>query len=140
MAAFFAGASAAEATTTAAATEIAAWYTEEQADRGRRAYPPSCGGCHGASMAEIFSQYEDAASYYRFISGSMPADNPGGLATRDYLDIVAYLMQEIGFPSGTVELNDGRETLAQIKVLEALDVLGYNPFDEQYDPDPGRQP
>lgn len=125
---------AAVATVTETPPEIGAWYTDAQADRGERNYPNTCGGCHGTNMIEIFSLYEDASRYFRFVSGSMPGDNPGGLPTEDYLDIIAYLMREIGFPAGPNELQDDRAILAMIKPKLSREVLGYEPYDEQYDP------
>jgi mono/diheme cytochrome c family protein len=114
--------------------EIEAWYSDAQADRGQRAYPNTCGGCHGTNMIEIFSLYEDASRYFRFVSGSMPADNPGGLPIEDYLDIIAYLMREIGFPAGPDELPDNRALLTRIKPKASREILGYAAYDEQYDP------
>lgn len=116
------------------APEIGAWYTDTQADRGKRTYSNSCGGCHGTNMIEIFSLYEDAGRYFRFVSGSMPGDNPGGLPTEDYLDIMAFLMREIGYSAGTEELEDDRALLARIKPKASLEALGYAAYDEQYDP------
>ncbi|MBW6507714.1 MAG: cytochrome c [Rhodobacteraceae bacterium] len=114
--------------------EIEAWYSDAQADRGQRAYPTTCGGCHGTNMIEIFSLYEDAGRWFRFASGSMPADNPGGLPTEDYLDILAYLMREMGFPAGPDELPDSRSVLARIMPKASREILGYAAYDEQYDP------
>jgi len=126
------------------APEIGAWYTDAQADRGQRNYPTTCGGCHGTNMIELFSLYEDAGRYFRFVTGSMPADDPGSLPIGDYLDIMAYLMREIGFPAGPDELKGDRTLLAQIKPKASRDILDYAPYDEQYDPgyeSPiGRQP
>lgn len=100
--------------------EVGAWYTAEQADRGLRAFTLNCGGCHGAEAPDTFTEYATAAAYFSFISGAMPADNPGNLAIRDYVDIIAYMMREKGFPAGDVELTNDRTLLEQIVPAAAI--------------------
>lgn len=99
--------------------ELHAWFTAEQAEQGQRTYAVSCGGCHGVDMVDIFAGYSTAEEYYLFISGSMPADNPGSLSNQQYVDIIAYLMNEVGFPAGEETLEFDRETLRQIVPAEA---------------------
>ena len=65
-------------------------------------------------MAEIFSGYTDAAMYYGLISTGTPEDDPGHLATWQYLAIVAFLLRENGFPAGDIELTPDRELPGQI--------------------------
>ena len=65
-------------------------------------------------MAEIFSGYTDAAMYYGLISTGTPEDDPGYLATWQYLAIVAFLLRENGFPTGDIELTPDRELPGQI--------------------------
>lgn len=96
-----------------------AYYTEEQAEAGQRMFAISCGGCHGTDMVDVFAGYATAESYYLFISGSMPADNPGSLAPQQYADIMAYLMREVGFPSGDEKLTADRAILAEIVPADA---------------------
>ena len=96
------------------AGEVQARYTEEQAESGQRTFAIMCGGCHGADMVDIFAGYDTAETYYLFISGSMPADNPGSLSTQQYADIIAYLMREVGFPAGDEPLSPDRALLAEI--------------------------
>ena len=97
-----------------AAAGLGTWYTAEQADQGERDFAIACGGCHGADMVELFAGYDTVADYMRFITGAMPADDPGNLAMRQYLAITAYLMREVGFPAGDTELINDRELLGQI--------------------------
>jgi quinoprotein glucose dehydrogenase len=47
-----------------------------------------------ASVAEVFGRVR-----------SMPLGEPGSLTTQEYLDILAYLLQANGYPSGKDELS-----------------------------------
>lgn len=100
--------------------ELHAWFTEEQAEAGQRGFAVGCGGCHGADMVDVFAGYDTAETYYLFISGSMPADNPGSLAPQQYVDIIAYLMREVGFPAGEETLTPDRAVLAEIVPGDAV--------------------
>lgn len=94
-------------------------FTAEQADQGARDFPIACGGCHGAELVDAFLTYETAAQFFQFITGAMPADDPGNLGMAQYLAITAYLMREAGFPAGDTELVNDRELLGQIIPAEA---------------------
>ncbi len=74
----------------------------------------NCAGCHGFSMISIFGRYRNAYDHYGFASTSMPWEDAGALPLQDYIDIVAYMMRESGFPSGDVELRPIRDVLEQI--------------------------
>jgi len=103
---------------TAAAAQTA-WYTAEQAERGARTYFANCAGCHGANQtAERFAEYPDAASFFNFISGSMPYDGDQ-LSMAKYTEIVAFVLSELGFPAGDTELTSDRAVLAQISASDA---------------------
>ena len=91
-----------------------AWFTAEQADQGQRDFAIACGGCHGAEMVDLFLEYETVERYFQFITGAMPQDDPGNLAMRQYVAIIAYLMREVGFPAGDTELTNDRELLRAI--------------------------
>lgn len=99
--------------------ELHAWFTAEQAEQGQRTFAVSCGGCHGLDMIDIFAGYANAEAYYLFISGSMPADNPGSLSDQQYVDIIAYLMDGVGFPAGDERLEFDRAVLREIVPADA---------------------
>jgi hypothetical protein len=44
----------------------------------------------------------------------MPEDNPGGLSTNTYLDIMAYILDQNGFPAGEVELVSDIEAMKEV--------------------------
>ena len=47
---------------------------------------------------------------YGIISGLMPQDNPGGLWGEEYAAILAYILDENDFPTGTEALDAGALT------------------------------
>lgn len=111
--------------------DLHAWFTEEQAEQGQRTFAVSCGGCHGVDMVDVFAGYATAEAYYLFSSGSMPADNPGSLADQQYVDIIAYLMREVGFPAGEERLTPDREVLRQIVPADAAAAGGEDEDEEE---------
>jgi hypothetical protein len=90
------------------------FYTIEQADQGIRDFAIACGNCHGPDMVEIFQTYDTVADYFSFITGAMPNDDPGNLAPRQYLSVVAHLLRESGFPAGDEELTRDIELMRSL--------------------------
>jgi hypothetical protein len=104
-------------------------FSEDQASRGRASYNASCASCHrddltgyeGALKGQKFVDRwrEDALeSLYSNIKRSMPRNAPGTLETATYLDIVAYILQQNGFPAGVSDLSPGN--------LKSIQVTGKN--------------
>ena len=54
---------------------------------------------------------------YNYLVEFMPYDDPGGLEEKTYVDIIAYLMQENGYPAGSAELVPKVEVLKAIKIV-----------------------
>jgi cytochrome c5 len=96
-------------------------YSNTQAARGEALYRANCARCHGDELqgrvdpslkgdAFIDRWREDALnSLYTHARTRMPprlagAVPPGGLKDGDYLDLVAFILRENGFPSGSSEL------------------------------------
>jgi mono/diheme cytochrome c family protein len=94
-------------------------YSETQAERGRTAYMQACAECHmpdlggheyagplagfgfllkwqDASVAEVFGRVR-----------TMPMGRPNSLTSQEYVDIVAFMLQSNGYPSGAAELTIG---------------------------------
>jgi len=107
-------------------------YTVAQAARGSVAYGRSCGLCHSEDLGGGIEGGEsvpalrrdgfalgrrDLNNLYAFISEEMPRDNPGGLPEQTYVDIVAYLLQQNGFPAGAAELTPDVEALKKIAIV-----------------------
>jgi hypothetical protein len=107
-------------------------YSGPQADRGRSAFRASCAECHYSSEFRG-SQFQfswgrrSVADLYVEIVRNMPEDAPGSLEDKVYVDIVAYILQLNGFPTGDHELP------ADESVLEAYSMAapsGTNPDPE----------
>jgi S-disulfanyl-L-cysteine oxidoreductase SoxD len=105
-------------------------YSAAQAKRGLLEYTGSCEHCHGATLTgnagdEVPSLVADAFMFhwrgrtvqdlYARVSQSMPADAPGSLNAGKYRDVVAYLLEANGFPSGPHDLNPDRLTALVIQ-------------------------
>ena len=104
-------------------------YTAAQADRGKAALLQNgCNGCHGATLAgergpalrgdTFIADWENGSLNRLFtkIRETMPPLNAQQVPPATKLDIVAYLLQVNGFPSGNIELGSG--DLENIQVVK----------------------
>ena len=93
-------------------------FTDPQAARGGMAYEIHCARCHGDDLmgrtgggslvGERFERdwSEDSlGTLFDFVRTSMPRGAPGSLSEATYVDILAYILQRNGFPSGPQELD-----------------------------------
>jgi mono/diheme cytochrome c family protein len=109
-------------------------YTDQQADRGERAYGRTCAHCHGLSLEgdgahEIPALMSDAFSrrwrgktvqaLFDTLIRSMPADDRGTLTPPAASDLVAYLLRANGAPAGESPLPSEREPLGRIVIGDA---------------------
>jgi mono/diheme cytochrome c family protein len=91
-------------------------YTDAQAARGAAVYESACAGCHRADLGgasgpslrdERFARQfagKDLKTLYTKTATTMPRGAPGSLGDNVYLDVVAHLLKENGFPPGPREL------------------------------------
>jgi mono/diheme cytochrome c family protein len=91
-------------------------YTVSQALRGAAAYDASCSGCHRADLGgatgpslreQRFARNfagQDLKTLFTRIATTMPRNAPASLGDDVYLDIVAHVLKENGFPAGSREL------------------------------------
>ncbi len=102
-------------------------FSQDQARRGLASYNTSCASCHRADLAgyegalkgqKFMDRWREDAleSLYSNIKRSMPRNAPGTLETATYLDIVAYILQQNGFPAGVSDLTS--DNLKNIQVTE----------------------
>ena len=106
-------------------------YTDDQARRGETQYTRNCQSCHGTDLSGNPVDEVPSLAWEGFLTRwnnrtikdlfetakrSMPKDNPGGLNTRAYVDVVAYLLQANKFPSGSRDLSLNTDALAQIVI------------------------
>src|SRR5688572_1926810 len=102
-------------------------YSEVQATRGAASYDTACSGCHrpdlggangpalrGERFARIFAG-KDLKTLYTKIATTMPRGAAASLGDAVYLDIVAHVLRENGFPAGSAELT--ADALSGLQVL-----------------------
>jgi len=94
-------------------------YTDAQAMRGSEHYKATCAICHGPALegngeapplvGRFMPDWEgtNLADLYDKIHDTMPLFAPGTLKEEDTNDILAFILQANGFPSGTVPLTRG---------------------------------
>lgn len=108
-------------------------YTESQALRGREEYRIYCQSCHLEDLSGGIDNNSERVpalrrdgfglsrrtldNLYSFVIESMPGDNPGGLSGKTYVDVIAYILQQNGFPAGVRELEPSVEGLAAIQII-----------------------
>jgi cytochrome c5 len=102
-------------------------YTDAQAARGATVYDAACAGCHRTDLGggtgpalrdERFARAfagKDLKTLFIKTATTMPRGAPGSLGDNVYLDVVAHLLKENGFPAGARELT--AEALDGIRVL-----------------------
>jgi cytochrome c5 len=102
-------------------------YTDAQAARGATAYEATCTGCHRADLgggtgpalrdARFAREFagKDLKTLFTKVATTMPRNAPASLGDNIYLDIVAYMLRENGFPGGSEELT--ASALEGIRVL-----------------------
>jgi polar amino acid transport system substrate-binding protein len=97
-------------------TKPPALYTTEQAAHGQLAYYQNCAMCHGPNLDGQLGGYSGPAlkgadfadpSYdfhvsdiFNFVAKLMPAATPGSLSHDQDVEIMAFLLQQNGYPAG----------------------------------------
>jgi mono/diheme cytochrome c family protein len=91
-------------------------YTDTQAARGAAVYDAACAGCHRADLGgatgpslrdQRFAREfagKDLKTLFTKIAATMPRNAPASLGDNVYLDVVAHLLKENGFPAGAQDL------------------------------------
>jgi cytochrome c553 len=115
---------------TAARSTAGGVFTAEQAKNGERAFQAKCATCHGEDLHSTDAETPDLtegafkfgwqgktlANRFEQIRSSMPLGNARGLDDQTYIDIVAYILQFNGIPSGTQKLEPDVRALEQIVI------------------------
>ena len=96
-------------------------YTEEQAAVGAEVFLANCSGCHGAELeggfgpqlAPIGEHWHGSSlgALYAFVSSAMPFSAPGSLEPQQYADVLAFVLQQNGYPAGEEPLAPDEEAL-----------------------------
>jgi hypothetical protein len=105
-------------------------YTTAQAERGKVSYNSSCLRCHGDTLQgntapalsgeRFFTTWgsEPIASLFAKIRDTMPPNFGTSIDDQTKLDVVAYILQTNGFPSGPGELTQKGSDLATAQILK----------------------
>jgi mono/diheme cytochrome c family protein len=95
-------------------------FTQAQAARGRDTYVGMCKACHtpeshtGPAFVNTWSG-RSLWDLFLYVSGEMPKNDPGSLASSDYAQVLAYLLEMNGMPAGKDELPTDSLVLKQIR-------------------------
>jgi polar amino acid transport system substrate-binding protein len=97
-----------------------ALYTKEQAQKGLLGYLQNCASCHGPALdgqpggfsgpalkGEDFADpsYDfHVSDIFNFVAKLMPSATPGSLPPDVYVAIMAFILQQNGYPAGSREL------------------------------------
>jgi cytochrome c553 len=115
------------------ATVTSPWggiFTAQQVSNGKSSYDGVCARCHGAQLTggtdggpalkgSSFLMHWDGdtlASLYIKIRDSMPRNTPGTISEEVKIEILAYLLQQNGFPAGDKELRIDLPALDEVRV------------------------
>jgi mono/diheme cytochrome c family protein len=107
-------------------------FTIEQADTGKRAFTEHCSsGCHGSNLTGVESvpalagdafvaQWEGLTigALFQRIRRTMPQSSPQSLSDSTYIDIIAFLLDANGYPSGKRRLIPAQDLLDGITIAE----------------------
>ena len=116
----------------AAAVTRSVWdgvYTKEQANRGLATYGEECQRCHGEKLGggeggppmvgdDFQSKWygKTVGDLYTLTRKTMPMDDPGTLGSKEYADLVAYILSVNDFPAGQKELDRDVTALNEIRI------------------------
>lgn len=105
-------------------------YTDEQASRGETVYSETCISCHGQDLGGnsnspglkgmgfmFLWEGRTVGEFFEKIRSEMPTDRPAQLPVQNYLDVVAYILLENGFPAA------GRELTNEVDALNAISIV-----------------
>ena len=104
-------------------------YTSAQAGRGAMVFQNHCAECHHddlsggegpALVGNSFMVKWEMSSVERLfhkIRDTMPEANAGNVTDAQKLDVVAFILQQNGYPAGTTELSNVKTAMAAIRMI-----------------------
>ena len=108
---------------------VPALYTVAQADSGKVKFLANCAQCHGPTLegragpalkgpnfASAQSKFH-VSDIFAIVSKNMPATDPGSLAHDDYVEIMAFLLQQNGYPDGSKTLTFDEAKRSNVKLV-----------------------
>jgi len=114
---------------TAGGDALPALYTDAQAAAGAAKFAADCQVCHGAQLQGLvgpalkgpnFASVKSGfavSDIFMIVSQNMPASNPGSLAKDDYVQIMAFILQQNGYPAGTTALTYDGATNSNVPLV-----------------------
>jgi mono/diheme cytochrome c family protein len=89
-------------------------YTADQAWHGRLVYFEHCAECHGGGLQgqigpalagpDARTQWETGQYIFEYTTAMMPHGDAGGLSSADYINVMAFLLQQHRFRAGSAPL------------------------------------
>ncbi len=110
-----------QSSTDSTRTTVQGVYAADQAARGRETYEVQCLSCHppathtGAEFTTVW-RGKPLWELFRYIRELMPKSDPGILSERETAQVLAYLLQLNGMPSGGAELPADSTALKRIRI------------------------
>lgn len=105
-------------------------YTASQAERGKATFDQSCSRCHNSNLRgsdrgptlvgdEFLGSWLDGSleALFSFIRDSMPDGNASTVNDARKADVLAYILQRNGFPTGATELPPDTGELEMVQIL-----------------------
>ncbi|HEX5305080.1 MAG TPA: c-type cytochrome [Dyella sp.] len=108
---------------------VPALFTSTQSDAGKAKFAESCAMCHGPNLEgragpalkgpNFASEEADfhISDIFTILVHNMPATEPGSLAHEDYVDIMAFLLHENGYPAGSRQLTFDQAMKSKVALL-----------------------
>jgi len=106
-----------------------ALYTAAQAQAGAQHYTAVCAVCHGAQLQGVVGPALKGPNFaseksgfavgdiFTIIANNMPASDPGSLAPEVYVTVMAYVLQQNGYPAGTTPLTYTMAAASNVKLI-----------------------
>ena len=96
-------------------------YTAAQAVRGEETYMNICVACHpaGTYTTAAFRAHwhgRPLSDMFTHVSETMPKQEPASLSTKEYAQVLAYLLKINDAPAGKTELPSDIEALKKIRI------------------------
>lgn len=117
---------------TTAAPSPPALFTQSDAARGRQVYEQNCAACHGADLRGTIGPaligpslgsprtHTTVAIMFNVIAFEMPAGAPASLPQADYAAVMAYLLQQNGYPAGPHALTYAAAQAANVPLISRV--------------------
>ncbi|MDB5399605.1 MAG: polar amino acid transport system substrate-binding protein [Acetobacteraceae bacterium] len=114
-------------------TDSVAVYTDAQATDGRQVYYRTCANCHAEDLTGkvgpaltgrqfhqmVAAQKMTAPLLFHFIATRMPQTKPGSLTPGECAAIMAFILKQNGYPSGSTPLTVDNPDLGKIDLAGA---------------------